>query len=93
MAIFGPKRHTDKTGDISEAAIITRLLQSGYVVLTPYGKNHRYDLVIEDADGQFWVFNVKQVGWMMSKQLSNLLQRVAITIQQSRKGGDTTKGR
>ena len=54
MGLSGPKRHTDKTGDISEAAIIARLLQSGYVVLTPYGKNHRYDLAIEDADGQFW---------------------------------------
>jgi hypothetical protein len=63
MGLPGPKRHTDKTGDISESAIITRLLQSGYVVLTPYGKNHRYDLVIEDADGQFWRIQCK-TGWM-----------------------------
>ena len=48
------KRHTDKTGDISEAAITTRLLQANYIVLTPYGKNHRYDIVIEDTNGQFW---------------------------------------
>src|SRR5213080_1190564 len=41
-------------GEISEAAIITRFLQLGYVVLTPYGGNQRYDLVIEDADEQFW---------------------------------------
>ncbi len=38
MGFIGPKRHSDKTGDISEAAIITRLLRSGYVVITPYGK-------------------------------------------------------
>jgi hypothetical protein len=63
MGLFGPKRHTDKTGDISEAAIITRLLKSGYVVFTPYGKNHRYDLIIEDADGQFWRIQSK-TGWM-----------------------------
>src|SRR6266567_5909040 len=63
MELIGPKRHTDKTGDISEAAIITRLLQSGYIVLTPYGKNHRYDLVIEDADGQFWRVQCK-TGWV-----------------------------
>ncbi len=63
MGLYGPKRHTDKTGDISEAAIITRLLQSGYVVLTPYGKNHCYDLVIEDGDGQFWRIQCK-TGWM-----------------------------
>src|SRR5260370_41897787 len=63
MGLSGPKRHTDKTGDISEAAIITRLLQSGYVGLTPYGKNHRYDLVIEDADGKFWRIQCK-TDWM-----------------------------
>jgi hypothetical protein len=63
MVISAPKRHTDKTGDISEAAIVTRLLQSGYVVLTPYGKNHRYDLVIEDADGQFCRIQCK-TGWL-----------------------------
>ena len=60
---FRPKRHTDKSGDISEAAIVTRLLQSGYVVLSPYGKNHRYDLVIEDADGGFWRVQCK-TGWL-----------------------------
>ncbi len=67
MGFSRPKRHTDKTGDISEADIITRLLQSGYVVLTPYGKNHRYDLVIEDADGQFWRIQCK-TGWMDEEQ-------------------------
>jgi hypothetical protein len=48
------KRTTNSIGDLSEAAIITRFLQLGYVVLTPYRGNRRYDLVIEDADGQFW---------------------------------------
>lgn len=33
MGLVGPKRHTDRIGDISEAAIIARLLQAGYVVL------------------------------------------------------------
>lgn len=59
MGLSLPKRHTQKTGDISEAAVVTRLLQRGYVVLTPYGQNHRYDLVIEDAGGQFWRVQVK----------------------------------
>ena len=63
MGILGPKRHTQKTGDISESAVITRLLQCGYIVLTPYGQNHRYDLVIEDADGKFWRVQVK-TGWL-----------------------------
>lgn len=58
MGLLG-KRTTNSIGDISEAAIITRFLQLGYVVLTPYGGNQRYDLVIEDADGQFWRIQCK----------------------------------
>ena len=29
-------------------------MQLGYVVLTVYGRNQRYDLLIEDAEEQFW---------------------------------------
>ncbi len=55
MGLLGKgKRDTNTVGEISEAAIITRFLQLGYVVLTPYGGNQRYDLVIEDSEGQFW---------------------------------------
>jgi hypothetical protein len=63
MGMLGPRRHTQKTGDISESAVITRLLQCGYIVLTPYGQMHRYDLVIEDAEGKFWRVQVK-TGWL-----------------------------
>jgi hypothetical protein len=90
MGMLGPKRHTQKTGDISEAAVITRLLRCGYIVLTPYGQNHRYDLVIEDADGKFWRVQVKTGwldGWMLTTPSSNLPQPAVTTIQQSRKGG------
>lgn len=54
MGLIGKgKRDTNAIGDISESAIITRFLQLGYTVLTPYGGNQRYDLVIEDSEGQF----------------------------------------
>lgn len=61
MDILRPKqqRHTMKTGTISEQACVTRLLQVGYNVLLPVGQLHRYDLVIEDADGQLWKVQVK----------------------------------
>lgn len=57
------KRDTNAIGDISESAIITRFLQLGYVVLTVYGGNQRYDLVIEDAEGQFWRVQCK-TAWL-----------------------------
>jgi len=60
MGLFGGvRRDTNRIGEISESAIITRFLQLGYVVLTPYGGNQRYDLVIEDADGHFWRIQCK----------------------------------
>src|SRR5215472_14301005 len=60
MGLLGNgNRDTNSVGDISEAAIITRFLQLGYVVLTPYGGNQRYDLIIEDAEGQFWRIQCK----------------------------------
>jgi len=62
-----PKRHTQKTGDISESATVTRLLQCGYRVLLPYGQMHRYDLVIEDTDEKFWRVQVK-TGWLNEDQ-------------------------
>lgn len=52
-------RDTNSIGDICEAAIITRLLQLGYVVLTPYGRSQRYDLIIEDAERQLWRIQCK----------------------------------
>ncbi len=48
------KRDTNAIGDISEATIIARFLQLGYIVLTPYGGNQRYDLIVEDGEGTFW---------------------------------------
>jgi PD-(D/E)XK endonuclease len=60
MGLLGKgKRNTNSIGDISASAIVTRFLQLGYVVLTPYGGNQRYDLVIEDAEGQFWRIQCK----------------------------------
>ena len=64
MGLLGKgKRDTNRVGEISESAIITRFLQLGYVVLTPYGGNQRYDLVIEDSEGQFWRVQCK-TAWM-----------------------------
>lgn len=67
MELSTPKRHTQKTGDISESAVVTRLLQRGYDVLLPYGQMHRYDLAIEHTDGQFWRVQVK-TGWLNEDQ-------------------------
>ena len=60
MKLIGKGIHdTNSIGNISESAIITRLLQLGYVVLTPYGGNQRYDLMIEDTDANIWRIQCK----------------------------------
>ncbi len=53
------KYNTNHIGNISEAAITTRFLQLGYVVLLPHGRKQRYDLVIEDSEGQLWRIQCK----------------------------------
>jgi hypothetical protein len=65
MGLLGKGWHvsTNRKGQISESAIMTRFLQCGYVVLNPYGGSQRYDLVIEDAEGQFWRIQCK-TGWI-----------------------------
>lgn len=45
---------TNHIGSISESAITTRFLQLGYSVLIPYGGNQRYDMVIENEEGEIW---------------------------------------
>lgn len=65
MGLLGKGWHnsTNRKGQVSESAIMTRFLQCGYVVLTPYGGAQRYDLVIEDVDGQFWRIQCK-TAWL-----------------------------
>ena len=46
-----------------EAVIAAALIQEGYTVLTPNGYMHRYDLVIEDAEGKFWRVQCK-TAWL-----------------------------
>ncbi|HTW85023.1 MAG TPA: group I intron-associated PD-(D/E)XK endonuclease [Candidatus Sulfotelmatobacter sp.] len=43
------KRDTKSVGDISEARVLTALMEAGYVVSRPFGENQRYDLVIDDG--------------------------------------------
>jgi PD-(D/E)XK endonuclease len=63
MGLFGPKQNPKAVGERSQAVIIFKLLEAGYNVLTPYGDNMRYDLVIEDADGNFYRIQCK-TGWV-----------------------------
>jgi PD-(D/E)XK endonuclease len=65
MGNFGPKQNNKTTGERSEAIIIAKFLEVGYGVLTPFGDNRRYDLVIEDADGNFYRIQCK-TGWIES---------------------------
>jgi hypothetical protein len=42
--------HPVDVGQRTEAAILAELVRRGYTVLTPFGFNHRYDLVLEFGD-------------------------------------------
>src|SRR5579859_4200387 len=57
------KQNHKAIGERSQAHITARLLDVGYGVLLPFGDNGRYDLVIENADGQFYRIQCK-TGWL-----------------------------
>ena len=67
MGIFRPtpkeKGMKGAMGAESEAIIAAALIQAGYTVLTPNGYMHRYDIVIEDANGAFWKIQCK-TAWL-----------------------------
>lgn len=65
MGPLRPKQNHKAIGERSEAIIIAKFLEVGYGVLTPFGDNRRYDLVIEDADGNFYRIQCK-TGWIGS---------------------------
>ena len=44
------KRHPKDVGDESQAMVLARLVQAGKQVLTPFGENVRYDLVLDEGD-------------------------------------------
>ena len=76
-------------GAESEAVITAALIQAGYTVLTPNGYMHRYDLVIEDANGQFWRIQCK-TAWLSSDQKTLKFQGCS-TLQKGQKGRMTTR--
>ena len=43
------KRDTKSKGDVSEARVLSALLEAGYAVSRPFGENQRYDLVMDDG--------------------------------------------
>src|SRR5207248_2619165 len=53
MRDLRPKPDNKSVGERSQAIILARLSEVGYSVMIPFGENHRYDLVIEDGDGNF----------------------------------------
>ena len=44
------KQDNKSVGERSEMAIAAHFVELGYYVASPIGENHRYDLIIEDAD-------------------------------------------
>ena len=90
MGQFGPKQNNKTIGERSEAIIMAKLLEVGYGVLTPFGDNRRYDLVIEDADGNFYRIQCK-TGWVENN--GAYIQFKTASSYYHTKAGRTSHGR
>lgn len=93
MGLFRPtpkeKGIKGTLGAESEAVIAAALIQAGYTVLTPNGYMHRYDLVIEDAEGKFWKIQCK-TAWL-SKNKATLKFNGYSLLMKGQKGRTETK--
>ena len=76
-------------GAESEAVIAAALIQAGYTILTPNGYMHRYDLVIEDANGEFWKIQCK-TAWL-SKDRATLRFNGYSLLMKGQKGRSESK--
>src|SRR5579871_3449001 len=76
-------------GTESEMVIATALTLAGYTVLTPNGYMHRYDLVIEDAEGKFWKIQCK-TAWL-SKDRATLKFNGYSLLMKGQKGRSVSK--
>ena len=76
-------------GAESEAVIAAALIQAGYTVLTPNGYMHGYDLVIEDANGEFWKIQCK-TAWL-SKDRATLRFNGYSLLMKGQKGRSESK--
>lgn len=92
MGLFGPKRDPKKVGEHSEQVIIARLMALGYSVLVPVGEYHRYDLVIEDADGQFWRVQCK-TAWLEKRGSDEVVKFATSSSHYHYRGGKYNHGR
>ncbi|HEY6284538.1 MAG TPA: group I intron-associated PD-(D/E)XK endonuclease [Ktedonobacteraceae bacterium] len=66
MGLFPPRREKQTDSELGrqgETFVISRLMEVGYVVLVPVDGTQRYDMVIEDANGQFWRIQCKTGKW------------------------------
>ena len=63
MGQLGQRPNNKTIGECSEAIIMAKLLEVGYSVLMPFGDSRRYDLVIEDTNGNFYRIQCK-TGWI-----------------------------
>jgi hypothetical protein len=78
--------NTKELGERSEAAVISKLMECGYVVLVPFGNTQPYDMVIEDGDGQFWRLQCKS-GWFHNGAVRFNTGRVKVSKKEHRRVG------
>lgn len=88
MGLFEPTKK--QLGELSQVHIIARLLEAGYTVLTLYGDSSHYDLILEDAKGQFWRVQCK-TAWMEDGNAS--IQFAATSLRSRSVNGKVTYSR
>lgn len=77
--------NTKEIGERTEAIILASLIKAGFVVLTPFGDNQRYDLVI-DYEGEFFRIQCKT-----GRMKNNIIRFSACSVTRANKASGASR--
>jgi hypothetical protein len=78
-------------GQRTEAIVLAELVKRGHKVLVPFGTNHRYDFVVDTADGFLFLIHCPQTDRVYALEVEEAASgigalRVAPTANSQAKG-------
>lgn len=76
--------NTKQKGDIAETKFISMLVEKGYNVSLPFGDNTKYDLVVENSEGDLEKVQIKHGNYCEDTVRFNLESETSIDGERNR---------
>lgn len=80
-------KNSKAVGELSEAAVLKRVLQLGYSASIPFGNNQRYDLIL-DAEHKLFKVQIKTAHFYKGCLIFSTCSRNGFTLQRKSYEGE-----